>query len=208
MDEPQIISPEPASESSPEPKAASAISRLRDKAKKLKGPRGKYRCRKCHELPCVCEDPKQATPAGAQTDKNTSAPRAELFTEKNSKRLLEATFGIPTVLTNCKIWALTEEEALELCKPTADVLNEFVTVDPKWVALSVLSVSMGSILARKAVLYSAWKRAMQIQRLTSAHQTKPAEPQPAETPESEVRPENNGHDERGPGPSVSMDMLQ
>jgi hypothetical protein len=203
MDETRILFPKPASESDSEPKAPAAVHRLRDKAQKLKGPRGKYRCRKCHELPCVCEDPKQATPAAAQPDKHPPAAPTALFNEKNSKRLLEASFGIPTVLTQCKLWALTEEEALELSKPAADVLNEFVAVDPRWVSLSILTVSLGSIVARKAVLYTAWKRAMQLQRIPNAHETKPPE-----TASPEVRPETNGHDEKGPGPSVSMDMLQ
>lgn len=202
MGQPEIVSDTPESESAPELKAPSAVSRLRNKAKALKGPRGKYRCRKCHELPCVCVDPKQSTPA-AQIDKPSSTPRAELFNEKNAKRLLEASFGIPTVLTNCKLWALTEEEALELSKPAADVLNEFVAVDPRWVSLSILTVSLGSIMARKAVLYTAWKRAMAIQRIPSAQETKPT-PEPA----AETRPETNGAGDKGPGPSVNMDMLQ
>lgn len=205
MGQPEIVSPNPSSESAPEPQAPAAVNRLRDKAKALKGPRGKYRCRKCHELPCVCEDSKRSTPAAAQVDKHIPAAPVALFTEKNSARLLEAGFGIPVVLTNCRLWALTEEEAAELSKPAADVLNEFVAVDPKWVSLSILTVSLGSIMARKAVQYSAWKQAMRI------HQNpgKPAGDVPPDPPPQPAKsPESSDNSKEGPGPSVSMDMLR
>jgi hypothetical protein len=183
-------------------KTPSAIDRLRDKAAALRGPRGKYRCRKCHELPCVCPDLKRSEAAevspAAEKAKGISGP---LFTETNSKRLLEVGFGIPVVLTNCKLWALSEEEALELSKPTADVLNEFVTVDPKWAMLSILCVSLGSIVARKAVLYSAWKRAMAIEQRRQSQ----VKPESDKTPEP---PESNEPKDKAPGPSVTMDMLQ
>lgn len=210
MAEPEIIPINPASENAPNNKAPAALHRLRDKAKKLKTPRGKYRCRKCHELPCVCIDPKQSTAGPVSAPAAPSAPRepaTPLFNETNSKRLLEASFGIPTVLTQCKIWALTDEEAIELSKPAADVLNEFVSVDPRWVSLSVLTVSLGSIVARKAVLYNAWKRAMAMQNARESQNPTPESKH--ENPPADVAPESNGNtSEKVPGPSMSMDMLQ
>lgn len=180
----------------------SAVDKLRQKSVELRGPRGAYRCRKCKQLPCVCPDPKPAR-AGATTPAKPGAlaPHPELFTEANSKRLLESAFGIPVVLTRCRVWELTEAEALELAKPTSLVLNEFVTVDPKWVALSLLLVSLGSIVSRKAVMYAAWKQSMEIERRARAVKAGPVEPKPKEpAPSSETPTE-------GPGPSASLDAL-
>lgn len=202
MGEPKTIPTEPVGASKADSKPNPAVNRLREKAQALRGPRGKYRCRKCHELPCVCPDPKQSTPASAASAPEPLATPKPIFTEARTKRLLEAGFGIPTVITQCKLWALTEEEALELSQPAADVLNEFVSVDPKWVSLTLLSVSLGSILARKAVLYSAWKRAMMLHRVRDNPPTK------TENLSTETPPANPGSDDKGPGPSVTMDMLQ
>lgn len=204
MAKPETVQPNATRTGTVDVKNNSAVNRLRDKATALRGPRGKYRCRKCHELPCVCPDPKQSKLAEPAPPADAPPASAPLFTEANSKRLLEVAFGIPVVLTNCKLWALTEEEALELSKPTADVFNEFVTVDPKWVSITLLSVSLGSILARKAVLYAAWKRAYAIERVREA-QARTPEKEPEQAPPAPPKPPE---DAKGPGPSASMEMLQ
>lgn len=212
MGKPEKVPSKPAGAGAESSAAPSAADRLLDKAQALRGPRGKYRCRKCKELPCVCPDPKQATPGPTGSPEVPVAGSAKvpvaLFTEANSKRLLETAFGIPTVLTKCKLWALTDEEALELAKPAADVFNEFVTVDPKWVAVSILSVSLGTILSRKAVLYAAWKRAMKVKEGQEV-QTDPAKDNP---PAGHQDPPNSSPDNpeggKTPGPTSSIEMLQ
>lgn len=198
--EPEKPTPDALGVQTPVPQNGSLADGLRAKAAALRGPRGVYRCRKCKQLPCICPDPKKATATPVQKAPATPmALRPELFTEASTKRLLEAGFGIPVLLTHCRLWALTDEEALELAKPAALVLNEFVAVDPKWVALTILSVSLGGVVARKAVLYTAWKRAMQVEAL------KDKKPNTPQAPPEGNEPVDDGSPNPGPGiKSVKM----
>jgi hypothetical protein len=68
------------------------------------------------------------------------------------------------VATDCASWELSDKEAAALAAPGSAALNEFVTVQPKWVALALFGLSAAGIVAEKWARYAVFQRAVEQER--------------------------------------------
>jgi hypothetical protein len=85
-------------------------------------------------------------------------PPMPLFTPESVKPLVSLPFNLACVKTGFDGFLLREDETAVLCATGATVFNEWVTVDPKLVALIMFSISIMSISAEKALLFHRWTR--------------------------------------------------
>jgi hypothetical protein len=92
------------------------------------------------------------------------APRIQLFTPESVRPIVSLPFNLACVKTGFDGFLLQEDEAQILSTSGAVVLNTWVTIDPKFVALLMFSISMLSITAEKSLLYHRWAREMEAER--------------------------------------------
>lgn len=161
---------------SPKPGDGAGPSRLRDSLGAVKS-RGAYKCKKCgvkhgEGKPCG------SAPEGPRSASAAPVPPIQVFTPENTGRLLRVPFTISAVKTNCKIWLLTPSEEAELVATAVPCANEWIAVDPKWVALFMFSFSLAGVALSKAMDYSAWRLQMMRELGEEARKKKQAE-QPA-----------------------------
>jgi len=95
--------------------------------------------------------------AGGADNAGAADPLANLpspqFTPETCKYLVEFPFNLGFVRTGFTGFLLSEAESAALSASAATVLNTWVRVDPKWVALMMFSVSLTSISATKVMAY-------------------------------------------------------
>lgn len=94
----------------------------------------------------------------AQMASAPSAPALPLFNEENTGRLVAIPFTLAAIATDWDRWRLEPHEQRELAATGSATLNEFVRIDPKWIALSLFSMSLAGVALSKAVMFQAEMR--------------------------------------------------
>ncbi len=124
-----------------------------------------YRCSQCRQpKPCGCK----RVGGQASNPQIVAAPAVSLFTEENTGRLVSLPFTLAAVATDYDDWRLDDKEQKELAVTGSVALNEWVRVDPKWVALSLFALSMVGMATAKAIGYQGEMRARQIRKMQEA----------------------------------------
>lgn len=90
-------------------------------------------------------------PAGSSTQ--PVAASGTVFTPESLRPLVCLPYDLAFVKTGWTGFPLTDNEASTLSHTGAMVANEWLQVDPKWVALITFSLSLASITAAKIVGY-------------------------------------------------------
>lgn len=85
------------------------------------------------------------------------APPADLFTPENVRALVSLPFNLAFIKTGFEGFTLSEGEAATLGATGSVALNQWVTIDPKYVALMLFSMSLISISSQKMLLFSQAK---------------------------------------------------
>jgi len=96
-----------------------------------------------------------------------SAP-VELFTPENVRPLVSLPFNLAFIKTGFTGFTLSPGEEATLGATGAVALNQWVTIDPKYVAVMLFSMSLISIASQKFVLFSQ-AQAETAQRLQEAN---------------------------------------
>lgn len=122
------------------------------------GPRKRGR----HPRGCACGNCKQSGGGSPQASPPVSSPVPSLFNEENTGRLVALPFTMAAIATDYDGWRLDAREQKELSASGSVALNEWVRVEPKWVALSLFSLSLIGVAVSKAIGYQAEKRARDI----------------------------------------------
>lgn len=121
-----------------------------------------------------------------KVDAPISTSIAPLYSSEAGEHVQRALFGTVAVLSKRDAFALEDDEAKTLGPLTSSCLNQFTPGGEKWVALSVLSVSMLSIFTAKARLVQAEIKAEKILALSKtpkvAIQPQASAPKPNPTP--------------------------
>lgn len=98
-----------------------------------------------------------SVPAGQSTQGNPAPEGTPLFTPENAKLIVRMPFNMAVAKTGWTGWELTPAETEILATPLAVTLNTWVTIDPKWVSISLFSLALLSITGEKMILYRAAK---------------------------------------------------
>jgi len=85
---------------------------------------------------------------------------SNLFTPENVRPLVSLPFDLALVKTGFTGFALTPSEAATLSATGSVALNQWVTIDPRYVAVLLFSLSLISITSQKVVLYQNHVRKM------------------------------------------------
>lgn len=93
----------------------------------------------------------------SSADTQSSPTSSALFTPENVRPLVSLPFNLALAKTGFTGFALSEGEAATLSATGSVALNQWVTIDPRYVALILFSMSMITISAEKVALYSRAK---------------------------------------------------
>lgn len=83
----------------------------------------------------------------------------ELFTPENFEALVCAPADIAAIVTGSDVWELDQKDKDSMSKPAAYAARMFMTVDPKWVALLMLGMNIGTVYAGRTAIYLAERKA-------------------------------------------------
>lgn len=111
-------------------------------------------------------------------DAPSSAPAIPLYSPETGEHVQRALFGTMAVLSRRDAWSLEDNEAKMLGPLTSSCLNQFTPGGEKWVALSVLAVSMLSVFTAKAQAVQAEIKAEKILAAVKPRVSVPASPSP------------------------------
>lgn len=99
--------------------------------------------------------------------KRGKKPRAETLQDELTKDLFKPIvwkevaslpFNIRKAMTGSQIFDLNEDQKNALGGPLAMIMKLLVEIDPKYLALMVFSINLGSIWAEKEILWSMEKK--------------------------------------------------
>lgn len=77
-------------------------------------------------------------------------------------------FAVAYAGTGYDGWMLEEGEENQLAASGSVVLNTFVRVDPRWVALTAFSVALLSVVSMKAIGFVTWRRVQEAEAAAKA----------------------------------------
>ncbi len=129
--------------------------------------RGPYKCKRCgkrHGEGIACSGASDTpAPRAARAPSAPAQPASPLFNEANTARLVRMPFAIAAIRTHCADLALDDKQEKELSVSGAVVLNEWVSVDPKYVALCLFAISLAGVAFEKVLVYSMYVKLQQIE---------------------------------------------
>lgn len=114
-----------------------------------------------------------------------------LFTEESAARLVRIPFRVAAIRTDFDGWDLDDRETAEIAPAAAAVLNESVKVNPKWVAMTLLGISLAGIVAEKS---ARWAGERKVRKAAGEPETtRPTAPPPPQTTSQAQAPQIGGY---------------
>lgn len=154
--------------------------------------RGPYKCKRCgqrHGEGAACGSATMVRSTGQGSA--SSEKRVELFNKENTARIVRMPFAVAAIRTTCADLALDDKQEAELATTGAVVLNEWVAVDPRYVALVLFAISISGVVFEKVLVYSMWLKLkeLEIERLKlEAGRNRPAPKSADAVPASNATP--------------------
>lgn len=82
------------------------------------------------------------------------SPRPDLFTPETCGAIVRLPFDIAGVALRSTVWTLDKDEAAMVAGPCAETLNLwFPEADPKWAALTALSLAFMTVASKKYLMF-------------------------------------------------------